>query len=91
MDRNWDFRKILACTAVLLLFKASLMDNDGVDFSVDKNEIHAVVGENGAGKTTLMKILYGLEHPDSGSILFHDSEVQIRSPLDAGRLGIFMS
>ncbi|MBA7470808.1 Galactose/methyl galactoside import ATP-binding protein MglA [subsurface metagenome] len=67
-----------------------VLANDRVDFSVEKNEIHAVVGENGAGKTTLMKILYGLEHPDAGNIFFRGSEVQIRSPLDASRLGIGM-
>ncbi|MCK5008506.1 MAG: ATP-binding cassette domain-containing protein, partial [Spirochaetales bacterium] len=67
-----------------------VLANDRVEFSVEKNEIHAVVGENGAGKTTLMKILYGLEHPDAGSIFFRGSEVQVRSPLDARRLGIGM-
>jgi len=67
-----------------------VLANDRVDFSVEKYEIHAVVGENGAGKTTLMKILYGLEHPDAGSIFFGGSKLRIRSPLDASRLGIGM-
>jgi ABC-type uncharacterized transport system ATPase subunit len=67
-----------------------VLANDRVDFEVRKNEIHAVVGENGAGKTTLMKILYGLEQPDSGDILFKGLPVRIHSPLDANRLGIGM-
>jgi simple sugar transport system ATP-binding protein len=67
-----------------------VLANDRVEFSVEKNEIHAVVGENGAGKTTLMKILYGLEHADAGSIFLHGAELQIRSPVDANRLGIGM-
>jgi ABC-type uncharacterized transport system ATPase subunit len=67
-----------------------VLANDEVDFEVRENEIHAVVGENGAGKTTLMKILYGLEQPDSGRILLKGEEVRIHSPLDANRLGIGM-
>jgi ABC-type uncharacterized transport system ATPase subunit len=67
-----------------------LLANDAIDFSVERQEIHAVVGENGAGKTTLVKILYGLEQPDAGSISFAGRRVTIRSPLDANRLGIGM-
>ena len=67
-----------------------VLANDRVDFEVRENEIHAVVGENGAGKTTLMKILYGLEQPDSGRIFLKGEEVRIHSPLDANRLGIGM-
>jgi ABC-type uncharacterized transport system ATPase subunit len=67
-----------------------VLANSQVDFEVRENEIHAVVGENGAGKTTLMKILYGLEQPDSGDIFSKGEEVRIHSPLDANRLGIGM-
>jgi simple sugar transport system ATP-binding protein len=67
-----------------------VLANDRVDLAVEKNEIHAIVGENGAGKTTLMKILYGLEHKDSGEIFFQDRKVVINNPLDANRLGIGM-
>ena len=41
---------------------------DNVSVSVMPGEIHAVVGENGAGKSTLMRILAGVETPDSGSV-----------------------
>ncbi|MBT3272362.1 MAG: ATP-binding cassette domain-containing protein, partial [Spirochaetales bacterium] len=70
--------------------ESSVLANDHVDFSLDENEIHAIVGENGAGKTTLMKILYGLERPDDGQILIDDSEVLIKSPIDAAKHGIGM-
>ena len=67
-----------------------VLANDHVNLSVDKGEIHALVGENGAGKTTLMRILYGLEQPDEGEILLAGRRVHIGSPADAIRLGIGM-
>src|SRR5215216_3831534 len=64
--------------------------NDGVDFSVEKGEVHALVGENGAGKTTLMSILYGLVKPDSGEILIDSQKVRIDHPDAAIKNGIGM-
>lgn len=64
--------------------------NKAVNFSVDKGEIHALVGENGAGKSTLMKILYGLEQPTSGEIWLNGKPVKISSPHAAIDMGIGM-
>ena len=64
--------------------------NDAVDFTLQRGEIHAIVGENGAGKSTLMKILYGLYQPDTGEISVNDQAVKISSPRDAMRLGLGM-
>lgn len=44
----------------------NVVANNKVNINLNKGEILAVVGENGAGKSTIMKILYGLEKPDSG-------------------------
>jgi simple sugar transport system ATP-binding protein len=46
------------------------------------------VGENGAGKSTLMKVLTGVDQPDSGKIIFDGKEIQARSPQHAQSLGI---
>jgi len=64
--------------------------NDNVDFKVFKGEIHALVGENGAGKSTLVKILYGIEQPDSGEIYVEGSNVKINKVDKAIELGIGM-
>ncbi len=67
-----------------------VLANNDVHLRVNAGEIHALVGENGAGKTTLMKILDGLESPDSGDILMRGTPVTIHSPRDAMHLGIGM-
>ncbi len=64
--------------------------NDHVNLRVMPGEIHAVVGENGAGKSTLMKILYGMQRPDEGTIRVDGTEVHFRSPKDAIEAGIGM-
>src|SRR5512136_320738 len=67
-----------------------VLANDHIDFTLEKGEIHVLLGENGAGKTTLMNILYGLYDPDEGEILVHDKKVDIKNPNDAIALGIGM-
>jgi simple sugar transport system ATP-binding protein len=75
---------------ILKIYPNGVVANREVDFSVEKGEIHALVGENGAGKSTLMKILYGLEHPTEGQILLNGRPVTIHDPHQAIDLGIGM-
>ncbi|MDF2682823.1 MAG: ribose transporter ATP-binding protein RbsA [Brevibacillus sp.] len=59
-----------------------------VDFSVNKGEIHCLIGANGAGKSTLMKILAGVYPKDDGEIYLQGEKVQITSPADSKQLGV---
>ena len=64
--------------------------NDDVNIDVAHGTIHAIVGENGAGKSTLMKILYGVQKPDSGTIEINGTQVVLGSPADAIQAGVGM-
>jgi len=64
--------------------------NRHVNLSVRDGTIHAIVGENGAGKSTLMKILYGMQKPDEGTIEVDGRPVSFRNPNDAIEAGIGM-
>ncbi|RME74424.1 MAG: ABC transporter ATP-binding protein [Chloroflexi bacterium] len=75
---------------IVKIYPNGVVANRGVHFSVEKGEIHALVGENGAGKTTLMKILYGMEHPTAGQIFLEGRPVRIQNPHQAIDLGIGM-
>ena len=60
-----------------------------VQFSLNKGEIHALMGENGAGKSTLIKVLTGVYSKDSGTIdLDGNKDIRINSPQDAQKAGI---
>ena len=75
-----DIRKTFGATHAL----------SGVSFSVEKGEVHMLLGENGAGKSTLMKILAGSLKADSGEIYWEGKKVDIENPAMAHKLGIGM-
>jgi simple sugar transport system ATP-binding protein len=61
---------------------------EGVSLSLIPGEVHCLVGENGSGKSTLIKIISGVEKPDSGSIGIEGKVHEHLTPNDAIRSGI---
>lgn len=63
---------------------------DKVQLEVKPGSVHALIGENGAGKSTLMKCLFGLYHPEEGTIELDGKQVEITDPNTALKMGISM-
>ncbi len=61
---------------------------DEVTFSIEKGNIHGLVGKNGAGKTTLVKIISGLSDSTSGKIVFNGQDISNYNIHEIQELGI---
>lgn len=61
---------------------------DNVDITLNRGEVHALLGENGAGKSTLIKILTGVYHRDRGAIFLNGDEISPANVAEAQALGI---
>jgi simple sugar transport system ATP-binding protein len=62
---------------------------DAIDWSVERGEVHCLVGENGSGKSTLIKILAGVHPPDEGGTITIDGVPHASlTPHQAKSLGI---
>ncbi|MBB6453649.1 ribose transport system ATP-binding protein [Salirhabdus euzebyi] len=60
----------------------------GVDLTLQKGEIHALLGENGAGKSTLMNILGGVHQPDEGQIKLNGQAINMENPRISQESGV---
>lgn len=82
--------EILRMDKITKVYGNGVLANKDVTLSVDHGEIHALMGENGAGKSTLMKILFGIEDKDSGSITFDGKSIDGKTPAEIISTGIGM-
>lgn len=72
---------------ISMRFGSTLALND-VSFSIEKGEIHGLMGENGAGKSTLMNILGGVFPPTSGKVIFDGQDITGQDEKNAAKCGI---
>src|SRR5688500_11136801 len=89
MTRQQPDPRAVALRGIVKRFPGVLA-NDHVNLTVAHGEIHAWMGENGAGKSTLMSILYGLSHPDEGTIELAGRSVTFSSAAQAIDAGVGM-
>lgn len=59
-----------------------------VQLTIEKGEVHALLGENGAGKSTLMNILAGVFPADSGEVEFNEKKIRKMTIQQSEKLGI---
>ena len=85
-----DEELVVQMKGITKVYPNGVAANQGVDFTLRKGEIHALMGENGAGKSTLMKMLFGLEQPTSGEIWVNGEKLNLTAPSVAISHGIGM-
>ncbi|MFP6646599.1 MAG: ATP-binding cassette domain-containing protein [Candidatus Latescibacterota bacterium] len=73
---------------ITVSFGGSIIALRDIDFHVRAGEVVALLRDNGAGKSTLIKVLSGVQRPQSGSIWFSGEQVTLSSPQHARRLGV---
>jgi simple sugar transport system ATP-binding protein len=61
-----------------------------VSFTLQRGEVHALLGENGAGKSTLTKMIAGVVQPTAGEIWIDGAKAELGSPSEALKRGIAM-
>lgn len=80
---------VLQCLALCKSYPqagASLSILNGVELSVARGEMVAIVGPSGAGKTTLLHMLGGLDLPSSGQVLVNGRDIAALNDRDRSRL-----
>lgn len=88
MEQNSSFEKPLLQVNGIVKRFPGMVALDHVDFTLQKGEVHGLMGENGAGKSTLLKVITGAHTWDEGQCLLEGQSIRPTSPLQAATLGI---
>lgn len=83
-------KEILKMNQITKIYGNGVIANKDVSLTVNRGEIHALMGENGAGKSTLMKILFGFEDKNEGEIIFDGQRLDGKKPAEIIEAGIGM-
>ena len=59
-----------------------------VSFDVREHEVRAIIGPNGAGKSSMLNVIYGVYHPQQGTITFKGERRSDMNSHDAAAMGI---
>src|ERR1700731_2547102 len=62
----------------------SFQASKNINFEIEKGKLIGLLGPSGGGKTTILRMLAGLEEPDTGNILFHGEKVNHLPPQQRG-------
>jgi urea transport system ATP-binding protein len=73
-----DLREILRVENVTVKFD-DFKALAGLDFRLERGELHVVIGPNGAGKTTLLDVITGKVRPTSGTVVFQPDKRPARN------------
>ena len=74
-QRNTDAQPALSVRNLTKRFGAEIVLND-VSFNVAEGESLVLLGPSGSGKSTTLRIIAGLENPDSGEVVLHEREIE---------------
>lgn len=61
---------------------------DDINLKIDTNKFIAITGPNGSGKSTLVKIIMGIEEPDSGKVILDGKDITNLSINERAKLGV---
>jgi len=64
---------------------------NGINLQIDDHTCMAITGPNGSGKSTLVKVIMGIEKPDSGRVIFNGKDITSKTIDERAQLGLGFS